>query len=288
MIKRSNVYLNNSIGIEHRLELLNGLQLSNSFDLAVRRSVSGYKTNNLIDSLFGDVLDNNLAVSFPGYNAVYGKVRLQYTPFQKYIREPKEKIILGSDWPTFYVSWRKGIPGVLESKVNFDYLEFGAEQEIRLGLVGISNYSIKTGTFLSRKDLRLVDYQFQRRGDPYLFMNPDEAYQALDSTFPVFERYYSAHYVHQFNGALTNKIPLLKLLQLREVAGGGFLFARERELKYIEGFAGLERVFKWPFTPGSKFKVGIYIVGSAANKFNNPVQFKFGITAWDKQRNKWF
>lgn len=30
------------------------------------------------------------------------------------------------------------------------------------------------------------------------------------------------------------------------------------------------------------------IVGSAANKFNNPVQFKLGITSWDKVKNKWF
>jgi hypothetical protein len=95
------------------------------------------------------------------------------------------------------------------------------------------------------------------------------------------------HYMHEFNGALLNKIPLLKKLQLREVAGGGFLIAPERSLRYVEGFAGIERVFKWPFNPLSKFKLGVYVVGSAANKFNNPVQFKIGITSWDRRTNKW-
>jgi hypothetical protein len=162
------------------------------------------------------------------------------------------------------------------------------EQQIKLGLMGISNYRVKTGSFINNRDLRMVDYHFQRQGDPLLFMNPHEAFQSLDSTFPVFKRFYQAHYVHEFNGALINKIPLLKKLKLREITGGGFLVAPEKDLRYFEAFAGIERVFKWPFDPLSKFKLGIYVVGSAANKFNNPIQFKIGITTWDKQKNKWY
>ena len=287
MIKRNNFYLNNAISLGHGIELANGLFLYSNVELALRRSLAGYKTGSKIDSLFGDLLDDNQVVAFEPYNATYGKLRLEYTPGQRYIREPKEKIILGSSWPTFYASWRKGIPDIMKSKVNFDYLEFGIEQELKLGVTGVSKYNIKTGSFVNTKDLRLVDYQFQRRGDPILFMNPNEAFQSLDSTFPVFKRFYQGHYLHEFNGAIINKIPFLKKLQLREIAGGGFLIAPERNLRYVEVFAGIERVFKWPFNPLAKFKLGVYIIGSAANQFRNPVQFKIGITSWDKKRNKW-
>jgi len=288
MLKRSNIYLKNGLGIGHSFEIGNGLYLFTDMNAAFRRSVSDYKINSKVDSLFGDILEDNQPVYFEPYNAVYGQVRLEYTPRQRYIREPKEKIILGSKWPTFYTSWRKGIPGLMKSKVNFDYLEFGMQQEIKLGLAGVSSYTIKSGSFLSRQDLRLVDYKFQRQGDPFLFLNPREAFQALDSTFAVFNRFYEAHYIHEFNGAIINKIPLLRKLELREVAGAGFLIAPERNLQYAEGFAGIERVIKWPFNPLTKFKLGVYIVGSAANKFNNPVQFKVGLTTWDKVKNKWF
>lgn len=291
MIKRNNFFLNNVIGIGHEQELVNGLFLYTDFDLAFRRSLSNYKTNDKIDSLFdfiSDFEENNQAVAFDPYNAAYGKIRLAYTPGQKYIREPKEKIILGSRWPTFYTLWRKGIPGIMKSKVNFDYLEFGIEQELKLGTTGVSRYSIKTGSFVNTKDLRLIDYQFQRRGDPLLFMNPNEAFQSLDSTFPVFHRFYQGHYVHEFNGAILNKIPFLRKLQLREIAGGGFLVAPERNLRYAELFTGVERVFKWPFNPLYKLKIGVYVVGSAANQFRNPVHFKIGITSWDMRRNRWF
>jgi hypothetical protein len=288
MIKRSNQFLNNAIGIGHGAELVNGLFLYTDFDIALRRSLSNYKTNSKIDSLFDDLLDgNNQAPAFEPYNAAYGKIRITYTPRQRYIREPREKIILGSKWPTFYVEWRKGIPGFINSKVDFDYLEFGLQQQLKLGIAGISRYTIRSGSFPTRKDLRTIDYKFQRRGDPLLFLNPNEAFQSLDSTFPVFDRFYEGHYLHEFNGALINKIPFLKKLQLREVAGAGFLIAPERNLRYAELFAGVERVFKWPFNPIYKFKLGVYVVGSAANQFRNPLQFKIGIMSWDRKRNKW-
>lgn len=287
MLKRSNIYLNNSFSASHTIGIINGLFLHNELEVALRRSVAHYKTNPKADSLFSSILINDTAIGFDPYNAVYSKIRLDYTPGVKYIREPKEKISLGSKWPTFFIEWRKGLRGIFNSRVAFDYMEYGIEQTIRLRTAGNSSYKIKTGSFINTLDLRLVDYQFMRQGDPLLFSNPQKTFQALDSTFPLFKRFYEGHYVHEFNGLLLNKIPILKKLQLREVAGAGFLIAPERDLKYIEAFAGIERVIKWPFNPLTKFKLGVYIVGSAANKFNNPIQFKIGISRWDWQRNKW-
>jgi hypothetical protein len=242
-----------------------------------------------VDSLFGNVLTNNAnqPISFDPVNAFYTKFTLKYTPKQRFVREPREKVIIGSKWPTAYVSWNKGIPNFLGSRQDFDYLEFGLEQNINIGILGNMRYKINTGSFLNMKDLKVLDYHYQRRGDPFLFMNPDEAFQALDSTFATFKRFYQGHIVHEFNGALINKIPLLKKLQLREVAGAGFLIAPEKDLRYGELFGGVERVFKWPFNPLTKFKLGVYVVGSMANNFSNPVQFKVGLTTWDKRRNKW-
>jgi hypothetical protein len=288
MIRRNNFYLNNYIGVGHGLEVVNGLIFSTDLQLAFRKSVDNYKTGKLADSLFENVLQNNQAVSFQPYNAMYGKVRMQYTPGQKYRREAREKLILGSKWPTLFIQWEKGIPGVANSEVDFDYLEFGIEQTLRLGLVGVSRYTLKTGEYLNEKDLRFIDYKIQRRGDPLLFMNPYRSFQALDSTFPVFNRFFEAHLFHEFNGLFINKIPLLKKLKLREIGGAGFLLAPERNLRYAELYVGIERAFTSPFNPLDKFKLGVYVVGSAANDLKDPVQFKVGFTTWDKRKKRWF
>lgn len=287
LLKRSNLYLDNSLGLRHSLEITNGLFFVTGLNFSLRRSIAGYKQA-LIDTVFNSIAGNNQAIDFKPYNATYSLIEFNYTPRQKYIREPKEKIILGSSWPTFSVVWKKGIPQFINSKVDFDYLEFGMRQRIKVGLAGNSSYSVLTGSFLNKRSVQFVDYKFQRQGDPGLFLNPNEAFQALDSTFPVFKRFYEGHYVHEFNGAILNKIPFLKKLGLREIAGAGFLLAPERSLRYGEIFTGIERVFKAPFNLPTKFKLGVYGVGSFANRFSNPVQFKIGITTWDRIRGRWF
>ena len=287
-LKRNNIYLNNFIELGHVLEVVNGLVLTNHFEVAFRRSVSDYKTNAKVDSLFNNILGANQPQDFKSYNAVYNSIKLEYTPMQRYMREPKEKIILGSKWPTFYVYWKKGLSGIFKSEIDFDYLEYGMTQRILLGVAGVSSYTIKTGTFTNTRDLRYIDYQFQRQGDPLFFQDPNRLFQSLDSTFPLFHRFYQGNYVHEFNGSLINKIPFLKKLKLQEVAGAGFLLAPERDhLRFVEAFAGIERVFKWPPNPLSKFKLGFYVVGSSANQFKNPIQFKIGFITWDRFANKW-
>lgn len=285
VLKRSNIYLNTGLEMSHEIELFNGLTLMNQVELAWRRSVSDYKVSNNADSIFG--IPNEPALDFQPYNAVYNEVKLYYTPKLRYIREPREKIYLGSKYPTFYAHWRKGVPGLMKSAIDFDYLEFGLMQTIPWGTPGNSSYTVKTGDFLNTKNLQRIDYRFMRQGDPLFFLNPQRMFQALDSTFPVFDRYYQGNLLHEFNGALINKVPLFKKLQLQEVAGGGFLIAPERNLRYAELFAGIERVFKWPFNPLSRIKLGVYVVGAVANQFKNPVQFKIGLTSWDRFRNRW-
>ncbi|HEY6063131.1 MAG TPA: DUF5686 and carboxypeptidase regulatory-like domain-containing protein, partial [Chitinophagaceae bacterium] len=232
VLKRSNIYLNNYLEIEHGLDIFSGFRLLNSFQVAFRRSVSDYKVSNNADSIFG--IPNEPPVVFDPYNATYNEVKLYYTPKLRFIREPKEKIYIGSKWPTFYVIWRKGIPKLFSSKIDFDYLEFGVEHHINLGVAGQTNYIIKSGDFVNTKDLRIIDYKFMRQGDPLFFQNPNKAFQALDSTFPVFHRYYQGNLVHEFNGFLINRIPFLKKLKLQEVAGGGFLITKDRSLRYLE------------------------------------------------------
>jgi hypothetical protein len=91
--------------------------------------------------------------------------------------------------------------------------------------------------------------------------------------------------LHQFNGAILNKIPILKKIKLLEVAGGGVLYVPERNLKYVEAFVGVEKIIRfWR----QRFKLGYYIVGSAANQFKNPIQFKFGFTGFNQKTNSWY
>ena len=69
------------------------------------------------------------------------------------------------------------------------------------------------------------------------------------------------------------------------MAGGSFLILPERNLRYVEGFIGLEKIIRiW----NERFKVGYYFVVSYANKYNNPYQFKIGLDQFNKRKNSWY
>ncbi len=67
----------------------------------------------------------------------------------------------------------RAFPEVFKSEIDFDYLEFGIQQKLSLGTAGITSYTVKTGDFFNRRELRLIDYKFQRKGDPLFFNDPN-------------------------------------------------------------------------------------------------------------------
>ncbi len=283
LFDRTNYYLKDNLTVGFRRELSNGLFISNTIEMGHRRSLHEYKTNSLIDSLFYDG-ENRKPIFFENYTAFFNELQISYTPNQKYIREPYQKLILGSRYPTFYAKWRKGIPGILKSKIQYDYIELGMTQELNLGTIGISRYNLKYGNFIREGNVEPVDYKFIARGNPYLFFNPINSFQAMDSTFALFKGFGEGHLVHEFNGALINKIPYVRRLKIFESAGAGLLLAPERNLAYVEAFAGLEKSFVILRQP---LKFGVWGVASYANQFKNPLQLKFSLRVYNFQSNTW-
>ncbi len=287
LLQRGNFYQDNKIDITHSTELFNGFYLINELQFSMRSDLSNYKLANTLNGLVkndSSVLTNQTIRTFQPYNAFYNRIEIDYTPQQKYLREPLQKIILGSKYPTFYTQWRKAIPDFFSSVENFDYIELGLRQRRTLGLASIFNFNFSAGKFLNTANLQLVDDKFMRRGDPFLFSNPLRNFQALDSTFAVYNWFYELHVLHEFNGAILNKIPLLKKLNLLEVAGGGLLDVPERNLRYAEAFVGLEKIFRIGI---DKYKIGFYLVSSIANQAHQPIQYKIGIEQYNILKHSW-
>ncbi len=282
VFRRANFYVSTGVRAFHRIELSNGLYLITGLEFARRASISNYKFTQAFDSVYDNY--KNRPASFEDYNTLYSNLTLSYTPFQKYLREPHEKIILGSRYPTFIVDWRKGIPNILGSKINFDYLEYRIEWDFKIGLVGNSKLYVSSGKFYNKKSLQFIDYKYQNRIGPVFFANPLYSFQALDSSYVTLNRFYAAHYFHRFNGAILNKIPGLKLLKLNESGGGGLLYSKEHHLFYVELFAGIDKQF---VLFSERARIGIYAVQAISNNFKAPLQFKFTLDFYDRVENRW-
>ena len=282
VFRRDNLYVEKSILAAHRQELVNGLYLRVQGRLAYRSSIENFNFSPTGDSLF----ENNVPLKFPSSSTFHNEIGLSYTPFQRYILEPKQKIVLGSNWPTFSVVYKQAIPGIMGSKIDFRYLEYRIEQEIPLGLSGKSTIIANSGSFLSHKNVSVMDYRYHRRGDQNIFTLPLYNFQQLDTSFRTFNRFVELHYLHEFNGSIVNKIPFLKILKITERAGANFLYAPERRnMFYYEAFVGVDKAFR---IFRDRYKIGYYFTAGYSNIFEKPrFGFKINIQGYDRYNNVW-
>jgi len=199
--------------------------------------------------------------------------------------EPNKKIVLGSKFPTFNINHKRGWNGLLSSDISFDYVEFSINQDITLVVVGNSKYCLKAGKFISRKDLRYVDFKRFRQSDPYLYSDPLNSFQLLDTSLVATDLYFEAHHIHHFNGALVNNLPLIKKIRLRLVAGAGVLWVKQSNYRYQEIFAGMERIFK--LGPRRRLRIGVYGVLGDSNHTKTTADLKISFDLIDTWKKEW-
>lgn len=282
VFRRDNLYVERSILAAHKQELLNGLYLRIQVHYAYRSSIENFNFNPAGDSLFV----NNVPLKFLSTSTFHNEISLSYTPFQRYILEPKQKIILGSNWPTFSVNYKQALPGIFGSTIDFKYLEYRIEQEIPLGLSGKSTIIANSGSFLSYKNVSVMDYRYHRRGDQNLFTQPLYNFQQLDTSYHTFKRFVELHYLHEFNGSIVNKIPFLKILKITERAGANFLYAPEiRNMFYYEAFIGVDKAVR---IARERWKIGYYFTAGYSNIFEKPrFGFKINFQGYNRYNNVW-
>jgi hypothetical protein len=279
--KRNNFYQNKFIDFSHRTEVFNGFYSNLNVYFEKRSDLASFKLSNIGDKFITN--NSNYQVFETSY--VYkSKLELEYTPGQLFLREPKEKIILGSKYPTFRINIERAWPIASKNTANYTYFSSSITQTFNVGIIGSSEYRFNIGKFIDTTNLALMDYKYQRGGDNYFFSPPMYTFQLIPKTFKTNNWFFEGHYVHQFNGFLTSKIPLFNKTKIREVAGGGLLYVPERKYLYVELFFGLNRVLK---IGRERFRIGAYYVAAQSNDFGLRNGFKFSFEPYNRNRNSW-
>jgi hypothetical protein len=260
--------------VGHSFELFNGFFIGTDVEYSQRRSVRDYKFLTTLDSL----VNNQAILEFEPYNSLIVDINLSYTPGQKYMREPYRKLILGSKFPTFYVNLEMGVPRILGSEVDHNYITFGIRQTFRVGTLGSTRYHARAGQFFNSSIIREPDMKYHRRSDMFWFSNPMWSFQGLRDNYATTKLYYEFHIEHNFYGGLINKIPFMKKTRINTVAGAGYLHVPEYGLHYYETFVGLTRDFK---LFQRRLRIGVY--GVFANDNLNGAMFrpKFSFSLFD-------
>ena len=280
-LKISNFILHEYANFFHRIELFNGFYVSTDVGFSNRRSINDLDRTSILNKVIKEVDP----VVFENYQAVITNLKLAYTPGQKFMSEPTRKVVLGSKYPTFSFNHKKGWNGLFGSDIDFDYIDFSIQQNLSLGTLGNSRYTVTAGKFVNTRDLRYVDMKRFRQSDPILMSTPLYSFQSLDTSLIARDWFFEAHYVHSFNGALINNIPLIKKIKLRTVAGAGMMWLKENNYRYEEIFGGVERIFK--IGARRRLKIGAYGVLSQSNFLPPKADWKISFDIIDTWRRDW-
>lgn len=242
----------------YQQELVNGIFINTTVEYAQRNmlyNATDYTWSGKSERQFTP----NNPPGFPVANsrALIVEVNLRFRIKQKFETYPNRKRMRGSSWPTFFVTYRKGIEAVL-SDVNYDFVSAAISYDLNLGQVGKMLFDVEGGSFLNNRSMQFYDYQhFNGNETSVLNMAPPSPFNAIDFSrsrldnfqhmayydYSTNQSYVKAHVQHHFHGFILNKMPLIRKLRWQTVAGANFLYS-EPHGDHTEFFVGIDNILK--------------------------------------------
>jgi hypothetical protein len=242
-------YLDNFIRINHRIDIANGLEFYTGLQWSDRRAMQNNSDHSFFYSgsrTFRPNLPRHAAVEadptlVAGNKAALAEFSLRYTPQYYYHIRRGRKIMDYSDYPTFSVTWHKGIPAVFRSASDFDFLKFNITQTVRFGYFNRFTYAVETGKFFNTKRLSFADFKHFYVNDAGFSLNRDikHGYQLLPGyTYSTDQWYVSAKAHYSAPYLLIKRLPFLESMLFGEDLYLSYLLEPQRR-HYVEAGYGI-------------------------------------------------
>jgi hypothetical protein len=241
-----------------RTEIANGLYgdlsvtfenrrvLSNTTNFSLIRSSMDY-TDNVPDNLFlkntavpFNLLQSQRHLNFTG--------TITYTPQQKYRIRNEIKMPMGSEWPTFSLTWKHGLNEYSELSSpwkHFDMIRFGASKSREIGAFSELYWLVRSGGFLNNSNISFFDYfHFSTQQLPVLFNNYRDAFLLPEYySLSTSEFFTEGHIKYTTPYFLLKLLPVLSNTLIRENLSASVLWSRYQKCYTEIGYSLSEVLF---------------------------------------------
>lgn len=245
------LYDNSFLRLSYQEEPVNGIYLFGTLEYTQRRPLPNNTNFSTLKDLYDPYTSNNPLLpndystpAFLKHHMYKASVSASFFPGQKYQTRPSGKYNIDeTGLPKLYLKYEKGFESSVKD-YNFDHLSARITYDVTLGNTGRLGTSFRGGTFFNSGDIAFTDYRHFNGNQTYV--GKSERYLNVFNLLPYYthstnDKYFETHIEHNFNGYITNNIPVLNKLDYHLVAGYHLLNVPERN-PYMEFTVGLDNV----------------------------------------------
>lgn len=177
---------------------------------------------------------------------------------EEFVAGEFDRVSLGTRYPILTAQYTYGVPNLFESSFEFHKAIFGVKHRIPLGFLGTFHYQVNVGKIWGKLPYPMLEIH---AGNETWYYN-DDAFNMMNIGEFVSDEYVTFNFNQHFEGLFLNKIPVMRKLKWREVAGIKGVWGRLSEQNlaemqlpyfssslqdkpYLEFTAGIENIFKF-------------------------------------------
>jgi hypothetical protein len=201
--------------LENEFDLANGLRLSTSAtymqtQLLQNTSDFSFFYRNKRDYTSNVPANDVFMLPQPDQkNSFSFSAGLTYTPEYFYKIENHRKRMVRSRFPTFTISYKKGLSGVLGSNASYHLFSGGINQRIETGNGSTLHYRLESGVFFNVNDISFSEFKhFNTQPLLVQFTGFENSFQLLDFyTYSTSRNYIEGHVQYQTDLLLLKRLP---------------------------------------------------------------------------------
>ncbi|MGK6352457.1 DUF5686 family protein [Parapedobacter sp. DT-150] len=206
--------------LNHIIEFGNHVMLQTFFSSLQQSPALGLhfvKAGNVTDTL-GTLQTSELGID------------LRWAPNEEFYQRNLERTPIINEYPVFNVRYNMGIKGLFGGQYSYHAFRLNVFKRVFLSQLGLADVNIGTGYIFGTLPYPLLD--IPNASQTYV-MTPD-SYSLMNNLEFVSDQYIKLSMEYRPHGFILNKIPLLKKLKIRELAGFKLLYGSIRDENHPE------------------------------------------------------
>lgn len=165
-------------------------------------------------------LDESAGSQIPFLTTSEFSVQLRYAPGEQFYQGRVYRMVIANPRPVYRLRYSRAFKGLAGGEFSYQYLSASFYKRIWMSPIGYADMTIEGGRLWGSVPYPLLI--IHRANQTYAYQS--QSYNLMNFLEFVSDKFVSLNYDHNFNGAILNKIPLIKRLGWREVFSAKVLY----------------------------------------------------------------